>query len=318
MISQALSLAGSIVKSINPSLLSYPPPSIEESGHDVCYLGTRGEDDPQNVIYCRDLPPGQRGVVGSWYIHPERHVLESIGTIVVSFSIILRILPTLSKYPENQHDNLNPPLLVRIATFIFFTCQIIYKSTGYPGKILFMAMPCNIVWIMWAALCFLPLKTQTMHIMYQLIVPYTSLAIVAVATPDTTDLTMWMEVPFFFSMHYALIVYPMYFLWSGRISVLSPGDGLVSNFLNWWALACAFFALFYFGVAAPLSLIFGINLNYMLSPPPTPGDIISGPNFRLQSTLACAVAFFLLQFLVTIASVFGRAGRKSSSLKKII
>lgn len=197
MMSQVLSLAGNIVKSINPSLLSYPPPSIEESGHDVCYLGTRGEDDRQSVIYCRDLPLGQRGMVGSWYIHPERHMLESIAFVIISCSIIIRILPTLSKFPEKQSDNLNPPLLIKIATFIIFSCQIVYKTNGYPGKILFMAMPCNVLWTMWAALCFVPLNTQTMHIMYQLIVPYTSLAIVAVATPDTKDLMMWMEIPFF-------------------------------------------------------------------------------------------------------------------------
>ena len=128
-----------------------------------------------------------------------------------------------------------------------------------------------------------------------------------------------MEVPFFFLMHYALIAYPIYFLRSGRVSVLPfNNDSLVSNFLKWWVLASAFFGLFYFGVAAPLSIVFGINLNYMLSPPPNPGDMVSGPNFRLQSTLCCAAAFFFCQFVVTVASVFGRETRKAPSTEKKI
>jgi hypothetical protein len=150
----------------------------------------------------------------------------------------------------------------------------------------------------------------------QLIVPYTSLAIVAVATPDTSDLTMFMEVPFFFFMHYALILYPIYLMSRGHISVLNlPGsrDGLVVNFIKWWVLACAFFALFYFGVAVPLSLKYGINLNYMLSPPPNPGNMVSGPNFRLQSTLCCAAAFFFVQFLVTVAEVVVKSVGKTKN-----
>ena len=324
MTTKLISGAGNLVKAINPSILRFPPPSVEESGSDVCYLGPNGEDEHEHVIYCKDLPDGQRGMVASWYIHPERHAVEFVVFVVITSAIILALLPTLSRYPKNKADNLNPPLFIKLITAFFFTCQIIYKTTGYPGKILFMAMPCNVLWTMWAAICFLPLSTQTMHIIFQLIIPYTSLAVVAVATPDTKDLTMWMEIPFFFLMHYALIVYPIYFLWSGRISALpldeDKDEGMASNFIKWWMLASAYFGLFYFGVAAPLSLAYGINLNYMLSPPPNPGDMVSGPNFRLQSTLCCAAAFFFFQFIVTAAAVFGRAARKtatsSSAMKK--
>ena len=127
---------------------------------------------------------------------------------------------------------------------------------------------------------------------------------------------MWMEVPFFFAIHWLLIAYPIYFLQSGRTSVLSSKDGLVLNFMKWWTMASAFFALFYFGVCVPLSLAFGLNLNYMLSPPPNPGDMVSGPNFRLQSTLCCAAAFFFVQFIVTAAAVFARAAKGLAITKK--
>lgn len=318
-----------MVKSINPSLLTFPPPSIEQSGHDVCYLGPNGQTDHNSVTYCNDLPEGQRAMVGSWYLHPERHIIEYIVYVTISLVIIRMILPTLSQYPTTKTNNkvlsMKPPLWMKITTFFIYTIQLIYKLNGYPGKILFMAMPCNVLWTMWATLCFVPLQSQTLHIMHQLIIPYTSLAIVAVATPDTSDLTMYMEVPFFFGMHIALILYPLYFLQSGRVSVYPlpsnnnnkdrkyvTNDGLVRNFIKYWLLACAYFAAFYFGIATPLSLKYGLNLNYMLSPPPNPGDMVSGPNFRLQSTLCCGAAFFFVQFLVTAGEVFVRAMKGNS------
>lgn len=125
---------------------------------------------------------------------------------------------------------------------------------------------------------------------------------------------MWMEVTFFFCMHYALIVYPIYLIKIRHISILPLAhakDGIVSNFLKIWILACAYFALFYFGVGVPLSLLSGLNLNYMLHPPPNPGDMVSGPNFRLQSTLACAAVFFLTQLLMTVFECFGRGNTRS-------
>ncbi|KAL7549927.1 hypothetical protein ACHAWF_013182 [Thalassiosira exigua] len=317
MSTRLLSLAGDVLKSINPSLLESPPPITEESGNDVCYLGPNGEDAHHSVIFCKDLPDGLRAMVGSWYLHPERHIVEYVMFVTISSLVIQRLIPTLSRYPEKKASELHPPLFIKAVTFFIYTCQLAYKINGYPGKILFMAMPCNVLWTIWTALCFLPLNAQTMHVMYQVIIPYTSLSVVALATPDTSDLKMWMEIPFFFFVHYALIVYPIYFLVSGRISALSANDGIVSNFAKWWALASAYFALFYFGVGVPLSLVFGINLNYMLSPPPNPGDMVSGPNFRLQSTLCCAMVFFFFQFVVTAAAVFGRAPSNSTLTKTL-
>ncbi len=319
-----LERAGDYAKSINLSLLPSPPPNTELSGHDVCYLGPNGEEDFRHVTYCKNLPDGQRAMVGSWYLHPERHVVEYMVYVAVSFLLIRIILPTVSQYPKSQSSKLHSPRFIKISTLIIYSCQLAYKINGYPGKLLFMGMPCNVLWTMWMIICFVPLPTQVMHIMYQLIIPYTSLAVVAVATPDTSDLAMWMEIPFFFFMHYTLIGYVIYFLRWGGISVLpfdnssaSKGDGLVSNFVKWWTLACAYFGLFYFGLATPLSLKLGLNLNYMLSPPPTPGDMVAGPNFRFQSTLCCAAAFFFVQFMVTVVEVFGKVAVRKET-KKIV
>jgi hypothetical protein len=300
-----ISMVGNAVRSINPTLLDFPPPAIEESGHDICYLGPNGESSTDHVVYCKDLMEGHRAMVASWYLPPERHVVEYVIVVLISVLIIRYVQPRLTRYPKEKANELTPPLLIKGITSIIYTCQLIYKLNGYPGKILMMCMPCNVLWTIYMILCYLPIQTQSMHILYQLLIPYSILAIVAVATPDTSDITMWMEIPFFFIMHYALISFPIYLLYCGKISALTflqqenNNGGIVINFLRWWVLACAYFALFYFGIAVPLSLRYGININYMLSPPPTPGDFLSGPNFRLFSIVACAVAFFISQWLVT-------------------
>ena len=177
------SYVGNIIKSINPSLVAHPPKSLE----DVCYLGPNGETDANFLVYCKDLPDGMPAMVGSWYLDPERHAIEYVVFVAASLLIISVILPSLSRYPQEKVDQLSPPIAIKVTTFITYTCQLCYKLNGYPGKILFMGMPCNVLWTMWAILCFWPkLSAQTMFVMYQLIVPYSSLAIVAVATPDTS------------------------------------------------------------------------------------------------------------------------------------
>lgn len=181
------STLGDLVRSFNLSLVTSPPPSTELTGNDVCYLGPNGENDKDNLVYCKDLPDGMRGMVGSWYLDPERHVIEYFAFVAVSIAIISAILPKLTRYPQRDAGKLTPPMSIKVMTSLIYTRQLYYKINGYPGKILMMGMPCNVLWTMWAILCFWPkLSAQTMHVMYQLIVPYSSLAIVAIATPDTS------------------------------------------------------------------------------------------------------------------------------------
>mmetsp|Transcript_4961 Transcript_4961/g.11168 ORF Transcript_4961/g.11168 Transcript_4961/m.11168 type:complete len:320 (-) Transcript_4961:1460-2419(-) len=302
-----LELAGNAVRAINPRLLPTPPAGEEETGHDVCFLGVAGEDDYDKVVYCDDLPHGQRGIIGSWYLDPQRHAVEYVVIPMICFAVVRSVLPTIAKYPEKNAPKLNPPNAIKLLTLVTVIIQVIYKTQGYRGKILFMLMPCNVLWLMYFAICFLPLKTQTRHIMYQLMIPYIILPVVAVATPDLSDLVMWLEDTFFFCSHYALIAFPMYLLCTGRIVMLQENsEGLFSSSFKWWLLSCATFGFFYFGIVTPVAILSGFNLNYMLNPPPNPGDIVSGPHFRLMSIACCGVGFFLSQLVATSFAVVMR------------
>ena len=54
------------VRSINPTLLSSPPPAIETSGRDICFLGPSGDIDNEDAILCGDLAEGKRSQIASW------------------------------------------------------------------------------------------------------------------------------------------------------------------------------------------------------------------------------------------------------------
>ena len=300
--------AADALVSLNARLLPLPPSSTEQTGHDLCYT------NPD--LLCRDLPDevGLRGVISSWYLSPERHVVEMTIVAVICLAVLSTLrMPKLSA-PNKNTDDLQYPPLLRLLIGACFALQIVYKLAGYPGKLYMMLMPCNTIWIMHFVHAFLPgLTANSRHVLSQLSITYFGLPVVAIATPDLSDLTLPFEVEYFFINHALLLVFPIYWVSSGRVSLLPPagtakGESTVSgNFAKWYAFACACFALFYFAFVTPVAIYSGINLNYMLSPPPNPGDVVSGPNFRLMSIGCCATLFFLFRFAALCAEAIATA-----------
>jgi len=297
--SAMIKLAADALQSLNPRLLPLPPPSMEQSGgRDVCFVNP--------TLLCKDLPDeiGMRGVISSWYISPERHVVEMVVVGFISVIALSMIVPRLSRYPTdcaNQPDanSLRPPLLLRLLIGICFTLQIVYKLAGYPGKLYMMLMPCNVIWCLHFAHAFVPMSPNARHVLVQLCITYVGLPVVAIATPDLSDLTLPFEIEYFFLNHALLLVFPMYWICSAKVSMLplaKRGESVLGNFVKWYSMACAIFALFYFVFVTPVAVYSGLNLNYMLSPPPNPGNVISGESFRLMSIGCCGALFFIMRF----------------------
>jgi len=177
-----------------------------------------------------------------------------------------------------------------------------------------MFSPCNLLWALATILFYYPnLSHSTSQMILQLWISYIMLPIVALSVPDLADCVLFMEIPFFFLHHICLIMFPVYYVVTGKVSVSFPegnrgdvdkGFGLLvsaaSTFLRYWILSCAYFALLYFTIVTGLSIWSGMNLNYMLSPPPNPGNIVSGMNFRLMSVVCCSSIFMLGRFLMVL------------------
>uniref|UniRef100_A0A7S4J714 Uncharacterized protein n=2 Tax=Odontella aurita TaxID=265563 RepID=A0A7S4J714_9STRA len=221
----------------------------------------------------------------------------------------MAIIPKIAKFQNGKagENILRPPSFIRIISVIFFGLQSVYKYAGYPGKWLSMLLPCNVLWFLHTVLAYYPMSSQSSHVIIQLCVAYSGLAMVALAVPDTDDCVLPLEKVFFFTHHTMLLAFPAYHVgFSGKVSLLpdkSEGETFWGNFMKWHLLSCAIFALFYFSLVTPISIYSGLNLNYMLSPPPNPGDFVSGPNFRILSIGCCATLFFLARLLASVGEI---------------
>ena len=291
-----------LVKSVNKSLVPSLPLAHDEAikQNSICYYGEYGNND----ILCKDMAEGMTVTqVAHWYLSPERHVREYICVAILTLSIIIITLSRLPRYPELTTKSLRPPLFLRILTIICCTLNILYKYCGYKGKLWFLTMPCHVNWAMAFILCFYPnLSSHASNILCQIWVGMAGLTLIAILEPDLSDLTLPFEVPYFFIMHVILLIYPLYYLLSGKITLLplpNQNESIVSCFMKWWMLTNASFAFFYVPVVTPLCIYSGLNLNYMMSPPPTPGDIIGGVNYRLISCAGVSMVFGVVRLVCT-------------------
>jgi hypothetical protein len=237
-----MSTLSSKLLSLNPTLLTIPPPMEEQSnGNDICYQNP--------TIYCKDLYFGMRGVVGSWFLSPQRIIFETIVVVSISYLFIAFVGKS---YTNRNHNSSScsalrkisrPPKLMRIGTTIIFTLQIIYKTCGYPGKILIMVMPCNVLWTLNMILCYYKINHQNndtnsdstlqkvtqleyskvAYTIVQLQCSYIVLAFVALANPDFSDCVLFGEVYFFIIHHFFLLYYIIHYIFiTGQISTLGP------------------------------------------------------------------------------------------------
>ena len=105
-----------------------------------------------------------------------------------------------------------------------------------------------------------------------------------------------------------LLILPCYYIFSGKLTTLpNQLENSIASFLKWWLLSCVFFSIYYFTIVTPTAIMSGLNLNYMLSPPPLPVDWVQGNNYRLISTSVCACAFFIMRLVVTMVEKIGRS-----------
>lgn len=258
-------------------------------------------------------------MIGSWYLQPERHIVESAIATVAALLVIGYL--QISHHDKNKSDkqqqkrlNQQPPALIRLSTLVIFTMVLTYKLNGYDTKIFQMLAPCNVLWILAMILHFYPnLSASKFRLIVQLFSTYIMLPIVAIAVPDLSDLTLFGEVQVFFLHHIILILIPVYYVVTGRVSLITEGGGgsslmtVVSMNARHWLMGSACFTLLYFPIVSLVSIWSGINLNYMLSPPPNPGDVVSGDNFRSMSVGCCAVIFMLGRaMMVALELLVGR------------
>ncbi|GMI37274.1 hypothetical protein TrCOL_g10045 [Triparma columacea] len=261
-------------------ILDGPIPK-EESGYfsyDVCHQNP--------TTYCRDLLPGHREVAATWFLSPERIAAETLIVPSALGVVLLLLIPSL---PVSKSTSPDPPSLpIRFLSLICVCIQVFYKISGYANKLAFMVMPCNMLWTVSLLATLIPAARDTLvQCMYSLQI----LVWVVFVISDTSDLKMPFEIQFFWINHVLLVLVPFYYLFTSKV----PAKLCVLDFLKWWLLSCSVTGIFYFGFVTPLAVLTRLNLNYMLSPPPTGGS----ENFRLESMALMALGFFISR-LITV------------------
>ncbi|GMI12664.1 hypothetical protein TrLO_g4166 [Triparma laevis f. longispina] len=244
-----------------------PPPAVETEslltsyvwGQDVCYTNP--------TVFCADLPEGQRGNVGSWYLNPERHAQETI--LVCGFYLAL-VLTTIYLFPTKKVRTaapITPPLLLTLSSIVNLSLLIYYKLTSdSPNNIYFMVMPCNVQWILNLCLSLPFFSSNLKHNIVQAMFQYQALVFTVFLTADTAGLNGFLEVEFFYVNHVLLLIPPFYYLWKGQCETLlhystktSKLTNEVLHFFKYTSQSGAAMSIFYFGFVPSLCFISLLN-----------------------------------------------------------
>ena len=63
---------------------------------------------------------------------------------------------------------------------------------------------------------------------------------------------------------------------------------------------------FCISIVTPLCIYLELNSNYVISPPPTPGDIIGGANYQLILRAAISIVFGIIRLIKTVTEFVTR------------
>lgn len=189
-----------------------------------------------------------------------------------------------------------------------------YKYAGYPSRMYYVTMPCNMQWVLSVIQCFvLPQQWKLAQLfLLQLRLTYLMSVVIAIVTPETDDCILPGEFEFYWFNHFLLLILPATYVANGSVSCLPPIQTSSDNDLHsrssnssttwtynrlWWQFSCAVFSLFYFIPVTFLAICSGLNLNFMLHPPHD-HFALKGRWFRLVATAMLATLFTVSRALI--------------------
>lgn len=315
-----LQQAADLLYSINPTLLKDPPRATSDG---FCYLGPDG--GTEGAVPCKDILYSEATCVGSWMLPAERHILEGIIVTLAACLALRMLLPKLHKTVDVKNIKVQHPPWAPAASLFCFSAIMCYKYFGYPSRVYYMVMPCNMQWVLSFLQCFLIPESWVFcqYTLLQMRVTYIMSVIIAIVTPETDDCDLPGEFIFYWVNHFILLILPAAYMANGSVSCFPPQSTSSSstqvsnwsfNFL-WWAYSCTVMAIFYFIPVTLMAVYSGLNLNFMLHPPHD-HFVLTGQWYRLKSVGLLAVLFGvsrLLAYGYEKASLGGSISNKTKS-----
>lgn len=294
----------------NARLMDDPPPRKESGSSyfykDTCFLNP--------TVYCDDLVPGHREVVGSWYLTPERLGAETLWVTVASAILLATCCPFLlcPRDIKRGERKIVTPAWLKVTSVVCLSIQAYYKlcPSAYPNKVYFLLMPCNVTWIIHVLMSLFRLTGPIKHSLIQFLFSFQVLVWVVFFSADTDDLKGPWEVEFFWLNHCLLLIPPFYYALSGDVKLLTSHGFLseITNFSLWLVFSSAIMSIIYFTIATPLSFVSLLNINYMTSPPP--GFESFGQDYRLYCQAFIAVGFTVARIVTILISLLKKVKRE--------
>lgn len=310
--SSHLAQAAEWLYQLNPTMLKVPPRATDE---EYCFMGPDG--GTEGAVTCREIGYAHATCVGSWMLPPEYHIVEGIAVTLVALVVLHLVAPSLKALIDTKTCKIQHPRGSRAASLFCFGMVMIYKVFGYPKRIFYIVMPCNMQWALSFLQCFLIPESWTIlqYTVLQLRISYIVSVIIAIVTPETEDCVLPGEYVFYWINHAILLILPAAYIANGSVSCFPPSDSTMSTRtfnLLWLAYSCAAFAIFYFIPVVLLAIYSGLNLNFMMHPPHD-HFALKGQYYRLTSIALLSTLFGVSRLL---AVGFEKAYKGSSSADK--
>ncbi|KAI9159333.1 hypothetical protein H9P43_008673 [Blastocladiella emersonii ATCC 22665] len=170
------------------------------------------------------------------------------------------------------------------------------KYAEGAGALWFMLQPCHMSAGLLAVLLATPRSWRARDLLFNVFFPMQWGAVLALAQPDLRTHTTALHVANFVAEHVLILAVPVYLARVREYRVLR-GARLATA-----ALAFLAVALYHSALLATLGVFSGVNLNYVLAPPPGPLEHL-GRFYRLAMFAACAVLTLAMRFVVFEAAL---------------
>jgi len=216
-----------------------------------------------------------------FYVSPAQHVVEGL-LMVIFYIALVQSSSRLARKPEKFRHTSNPPLTIVEKLFagtliINLLAQVVYKTIRGWRVLSYLLQPCHTTTFLFIY-CLLSTNYPRASRVFQIALHYSFFTILAIAVPDLGQLRLPFEILNFWIQHYILLLTPLYLLFFSTRFPLEPS---VSTTL----LALGLLGLFHYVLQLPVAMMTGVNVNYMLWPPPGVPTVYTGPYYRQAFTI---------------------------------
>ncbi|KAJ3368799.1 hypothetical protein GGF31_006086 [Allomyces arbusculus] len=193
--------------------------------------------------------------------------------------------------PVCPTPRLSWPWRVGVPQAMLITSWLItFHQKYHEGTLFFMLQPCHMSAGLLAALLATPRSWQPRHLLFNLFTCAQWGAVLALAQPDLRTHKTPLHISNFIAEHVLILAVPIWLARTGEYSVVTSRRLMVA------LLAFVAVALYHSAGLAVLGVFSGVNLNYVLSPPPGPLAMF-GKWYRLAMFFGAMVLTIGMRFI---------------------